>query len=831
MPNPRLVAQDAVQYYGQELDPYETHVTNIQYLFRPIVLSLTYFILLDSQPQAPQRRSSWKDYLDELLEPSPPPSPLTTTTSPNAKSPPSSSSSLSSSSTLPALDPRSKARLDAFVNGVLLAVPSAPTPRPTKPNTTTTTTKHNMPQRAQSLLTTKEQQQRQEHNQKKKNNNNNPNTKPYRHSISLLDGLAGFNSKVGAPAASLLRSISNASSSSNTATPVTSLSSSSSSTRHGSVSPVPEHAQISLLDLQIRLELYLRTLLRVVAKATATNTTTKGKQPSAQQASLLSSKNYVHCVLGAEPPRALNARVEAIATAFSETVGTVRQQGPVLTKLITYMTMELLAVPCLSEACQSAIRRVVENYEHQTSFASLAFLSTPEDAADQKLVPLLHRYFSTLQQNWQATVRDCELETMLQQVLDPEMRHFFKTVEFASIGHLLETCASYRPLLQRIELPPKQTILGCGCLASSGEDDVAVAVAVVENDEAQVRQAIRDLQRERITINGNLLPPVTSRSELLRILSQTLNLVVMDRNLLDSGTQGTSGSRQPRRGRSKHKHMNRPANIRRSESAPSLLREGGGASSSSVPASPRSPSNYKEDDNNNSHNDNRNNSHNNMSVSLDGEDNNNDDSVSEDLWGGGEGSFVSGGAEDDEDGGASLMTADTGRSRAMDMSTVNRLMKRLLLAASRTGTGGDAYFIVSDLFGGKDVQVVASPDLRGAGGIPTRTLEMWLHLGSLTIQCHTSFDVYPKLKGSTMADGVDPYSIIDDSCEPLIQLHTTTTEVIALQEVRAADAADGKKDDGGLYVLQERVTPKTGWKTLSIRPALYEKLQVWTTPS
>jgi hypothetical protein len=43
---------------------------------------------------------------------------------------------------------------------------------------------------------------------------------------------------------------------------------------------------------------------------------------------------------------------------------------------------------------------------------------------------------------------------------------------------------------------------------------------LVDNPEA-VRQAIRDLQRERITVNGHLLPPVTSRKELIHLLQQT----------------------------------------------------------------------------------------------------------------------------------------------------------------------------------------------------------------------------------------------------------------------------------------------------------------------
>lgn len=88
-----------------------------------------------------------------------------------------------------------------------------------------------------------------------------------------------------------------------------------------------------------------------------------------------------------------------------------------------------------------------------------------------------------------------------------------------------------------------------------------------------------------------------------------------------------------------------------------------------------------------------------------------------------------------------------------------------------------------------------------------------------------------------------PKSLVGE-VEPLIQLHTTTTETISLQEVRATDVEHGKgkvdnEDDDSSeesgersrMVLQEKRTDKTGWRTLSIRPALYEKVEEWNTPS
>jgi hypothetical protein len=76
----------------------------------------------------------------------------------------------------------------------------------------------------------------------------------------------------------------------------------------------------------------------------------------------------------------------------------------------------------------------------------------------------------------------------------------------------------------------------------------------------------------------------------------------------------------------------------------------------------------------------------------------------------------------------------------------------------------------------------------------------------------------------------------------LIQLHTTTAETINLQEVRASDsdggglniADDDSEDDddrSSKLVLQEKRTDKTGWRTISIRPALYEAVGEWNTPS
>jgi len=110
------------------------------------------------------------------------------------------------------------------------------------------------------------------------------------------------------------------------------------------------------------------------------------------------------------------------------------------------------------------------------------------------------------------------------------------------------------------------------------------------------------------------------------------------------------------------------------------------------------------------------------------------------------------------------------------------------------------------------------------------TIDIVVRLASVTIKCHQSFDIYP--------------TALVGECEPLIQFHTTTTETIDLQEVRSADSDDSfytmdqspgsndvDKNPNSFMVVQEHKSSRTGWRTISIRPAFYEKIEVWNTPS
>ena len=142
-----------------------------------------------------------------------------------------------------------------------------------------------------------------------------------------------------------------------------------------------------------------------------------------------------------------------------------------------------------------------------------------------------------------------------------------------------------------------------------------------------------------------------------------------------------------------------------------------------------------------------------------------------------------------------------------------------------------------DLFGGEDVEVVQSEKSIPHGQMPRRisdcTIELIVRLSSIVIKCHSRFDVYPNQ--------------LVRECEPLIQLYTTSTEIIQLHEVRADPMSGGggnddsdvgrEGKDGGrdnvptVLVLKKKMTETTGQIIVSIRPALYELVDELKTPS
>jgi len=531
-----------------------------------------------------------------------------------------------------------------------------------------------------------------------------------------------------------------------------------------------KHPQIAWEDLVVRLELYIRILQRL--------------------------KNLnEECVIAMESPKFIRTRARYTTNAFVATATYVRNISPVLTRLLHCLTMEMLAVECVSEDITKVIHRIASEYEHRTSFASLAFLSTPEVNADSVLTPLIVKFLMHLQVDWERLVKECELERMLIRAVDPSMRKLFKTVEFKSIGHLLEVCHSYRSKLQSIELPPN--------LCATAEN-----VGSLCNNTGAVRQALRDLRREIITVNGHVLPPVTSRNELVSMLTQTLNSSTLTASSPKTlKTKRVLKTRNAFHGSTTKSAPSRPTH----QSDPELSSDG--ASSVEKPSNryPLVPNLEKNDVINDI-------SENESSILSNSEC---DSSLAMDS---------------PIQNARKIKLAPSMRRRRkgkLHLSAIDILTRRLLIAASRTGNGGDAYFFVKDLFGGEDVEVVPTSTLAFRDRmVHPGTIDILVRLASVTIKCHQSFDIYPK-------------SLIGET-EPLIQFHTTTTETISLQEVRAnendSNANDYTPDDRtnvdgdaeeqpSLMVVKEQRTDRTGWRVISIRPAMYEKIETWNTPS
>jgi hypothetical protein len=186
------------------------------------------------------------------------------------------------------------------------------------------------------------------------------------------------------------------------------------------------------------------------------------------------------------------------------------------------------SLPDFSHAFNSsfASRRagLVSEYEHKVSFASLAFLSSPDNSAGTHLVPLLTKYFEYLQSDWESLVSKCELERMLKAVLDDDLRHHFKTAVFHSVGHILDECRRERASLDNIALPPpwKEGVFG---MAGGGDTNADADSAMKQyiSNPALVKQALRDLRREVITVNGQILPQAHSQMELAEHLGRILH--------------------------------------------------------------------------------------------------------------------------------------------------------------------------------------------------------------------------------------------------------------------------------------------------------------------
>ena len=303
-----------------------------------------------------------------------------------------------------------------------------------------------------------------------------------------------------------------------------------------------------------------------------------------------------------EPKKAIRSRIGLIVRTYLRNVDCVRDVHKTLMTLVLRATLEVLAVEAWCPELRSTVDRLASEYEHKVSFASLAFLSSPDNSAETHLAPLLTKYFQYLQEDYATLVSKCELERMLRTVLDNDLRHYFKHTVFHSVGHVLDECRRERDSLDNIALPPpwKEGVFGMARGDNKGDVDAAIDRYI--SDPALVKQSLRDMRREIITVNGQILPPAHSHMD----LAEHLGVIINSLSHISPRSSRTLGKKKKS----------------------------------------RRVSNYASD----------------FGLEL-------------------ESDFS--GTESD----ASLMSK-------LDVGLVDMLARRLLIAASRTGTGGDAYFIV-----------------------------------------------------------------------------------------------------------------------------------------
>jgi len=559
-------------------------------------------------------------------------------------------------------------------------------------------------------------------------------------------------------------------------------------TANGKINNTHTYPQIDINDLTLRIELYIRNLRRIYA--------VREQQDH-------DSHDLTECVIQFEPPKAIHARIHILLNSLISTTNSVVSMRPILTKLLTHLTRELLAVEHLSEELVGYIRKIVLEYEHLTSFASLAFLSSPGDSAETHLAPLLLNYLEYLRNDVDICVDQCKLETTLARAVHPGMRKVFKTAEFASLGHLLEVCRKYKDQLENISISPRDSpsfgiektfasrpSLSSDVIASITSGDATNLKKCGSSTTKAIKQALRDLRREIITVNGHVLPPVQSLTQLVNLLRERLQTrtvklkekkVAYNRKNLnievhnDQESSGSSDQLESDSGKSYYNDSD-------------IISSG---NEGDMDGSPRSSKN------------NQRTGQENASTHFDP---------------------------------ASPRQRQEGptknKRRPLNVNAIDIMTRRLLLAASRTGCGGDAFFVVRDLFGGEGVEVIQAP-VAPMGpyihGKVSPTIELSVRLASIVIKCHSTFNVYP-----------EPYT---GECEALIQLHTTTTETIELQEVRVDDDGNEINLNDGLFhndvgkkqatrlMLKEKKTENSGRKFLFIRPAKYERVENWHTPS
>lgn len=270
-----------------------------------------------------------------------------------------------------------------------------------------------------------------------------------------------------------------------------------------------EYPQFDYKDLFIRLDIYIKCLKRI-------------------------SATQEECVIHIENNKLLQARTNCIIRSLLSNMDSglmTASVQPILLQLLSVVTMEVLAIHILDEEITNIMEKLCRDYEHQISFASLTFLSSPEQSI-KFLSPLILSYLQYLQIHHDRFEYNSSIECMLRSTLPSKTRMLFKQTEFLSINHVLSTCQEQSNILSNLILPSDVSRLNSKSLRDNTN--------TCAKDDKDLQQALRDLKREIIMVNGFILPTVTTYKELVQILGDLLNS--RNSNVSNRRTSTTSGN-------------------------------------------------------------------------------------------------------------------------------------------------------------------------------------------------------------------------------------------------------------------------------------------------
>ena len=189
-----------------------------------------------------------------------------------------------------------------------------------------------------------------------------------------------------------------------------------------------------------------------------------------------------------------------------------------LTPLVESLSREILGVPDVDSNTREKIAELVTTYERQHSF-----FQTAEANAKRVLVPALRELLVWLRQNEDSLVANSATEGMLA-VIPDDLRHKLKTQVYYSADHFFEVFNELRPRLAKLPIPLHP---------------------LLEDTTMDAAQAMKDMHRERLTLNG----PEVAPADIPRLLSDLIHgLLESSLALADGaavaareGSQGVNG--------------------------------------------------------------------------------------------------------------------------------------------------------------------------------------------------------------------------------------------------------------------------------------------------